>query len=159
MRRPWNIVDVPIYSLATYAGDRVNMNICTYVSVVSMSPKIYAIAIDYNTKTFENLEQSDTTVLQILNKKNIGLVRYLGKKSGKIADKHIYLKRKNCLTLWKGYPVLKDANAYVELKMLERKNIRGDHELFWFEAMNYRTVSEENVLMFQELVNQKIILS
>jgi flavin reductase (DIM6/NTAB) family NADH-FMN oxidoreductase RutF len=135
------------------------MNICTYVTVISMSPKIYSIAVDYHTKTFDNLGKTSTAVLQVLNKKNIGLVRYLGKKSGNRVDKQIYLERKDCLTQWKGYPVLKDANAYVELQIMDRKNVKGDHELFWFEAINFRTISEDNVLMFQELVNQKIILS
>ena len=35
-----------------------NMNICTYVSVINMQPKIYAISIDYNTLTYLNLNKS-----------------------------------------------------------------------------------------------------
>ena len=70
MRRPWNIINLPIYSLQTVDKDgKLNMNICTYVSVVSMKPKIYSIAVYYGTKTFENLENSDYVVLQILSKK------------------------------------------------------------------------------------------
>ena len=46
MRRPWNIINLPIYSLQTVdSNGKLNMNICTYVSVVSMKPKIYSIAI------------------------------------------------------------------------------------------------------------------
>lgn len=41
MKRPWNLANVPVYSLATYAGQKVNMNICTYVSAVNMKPKRY----------------------------------------------------------------------------------------------------------------------
>jgi flavin reductase (DIM6/NTAB) family NADH-FMN oxidoreductase RutF len=158
MRRPWNIVDVPVYSLATYAGDRVNMNICTYVTAISMNPKMYAIGIYYGTKTFEILNKSDSAVLQFLSKNNIDLVRYLGKKSGKKADKQKYLERKDKLIQWKKHSVLKDASAYVELKIVDCKNIQGDHELFWFKATAYRTVSQENILMFQDLVDQRIIL-
>lgn len=158
MRRPWNIVDVPVYSLATYAGEMVNMNICTYVTAISMKPKLYAIGVYYNTKTLDFLGSSDMAVLQILSKKNIGLVRYLGKKSGKKVDKQKYLERKNGLIQWKGRSVLKDACAYLELEVVDRKNIQGDHELFWFQARSYRTVSDYNVLMYQDLVDQKIIL-
>ena len=56
MKRPWNIIDLPIYSLQTTdKKGNINMNICTYVSAISIKPKMYSIAIDYNTKTFENL--------------------------------------------------------------------------------------------------------
>ena len=51
MRRPWNIINLPIYSLQTVDKDgKLNMNICTYVSVVSMKPKIYSVAVYYGTK-------------------------------------------------------------------------------------------------------------
>ena len=45
MKRPWNIISPPVYSLVTYDEEgKVNMNICTYVSAVSMKPKMYSIA-------------------------------------------------------------------------------------------------------------------
>ena len=83
MRRPWNITNVAVYSLTTYSSSfKFNMNICTYVSLVNMSPKTYVIAIDYNTLTYQNLiDQCQNVVLQILSKENINLV-HLGKKSG-----------------------------------------------------------------------------
>ncbi len=40
MKRPWNRTNLNIYSLATYNKKEINMNICTYVSVVNMNPKI-----------------------------------------------------------------------------------------------------------------------
>ena len=58
MKRPWNIIDSPIYSLQTVdEKGKINMNICTYVTAVSMKPKIYAIAIDYNTLTYKNVKK------------------------------------------------------------------------------------------------------
>ena len=53
MKRPWNIIDLPVYSLLSNdMNGNINMNICTYVSAVSMKPKIYSIAIDFKTKTY-----------------------------------------------------------------------------------------------------------
>ena len=41
MKRPWNIIDSPIYSLQSVDEEgKINMNICTYVTAVSMKPKI-----------------------------------------------------------------------------------------------------------------------
>ena len=82
VKRPWNIVDMPVYSLATYHKGQVNMNICTYVSAVSMKPKLFMVAIDYNTQTYQNLQENDTAVLQILHEDQQQLVPMLGKKSG-----------------------------------------------------------------------------
>ena len=54
MKRPWNRVHTNIYSLLTNNNlNDFNMNICTYVSVVNMNPRMYAISIDYNTKTYK----------------------------------------------------------------------------------------------------------
>ena len=40
MKRPWNIIDLPVYSLLSNdVNGNINMNICTYVSAVSMKPK------------------------------------------------------------------------------------------------------------------------
>ena len=70
MRRPWNISNSPIYSLVTFDDNILNMNICSYVSVVNMSPKIYAISLDYNTKTYKNIiNKTSHIVLQLLSEK------------------------------------------------------------------------------------------
>lgn len=158
IRRPWNIVDMPVYSLATYADGMVNMNICTYVSAVSMKPKLYMIAIDYTTKTFQNLEKGCDAVLQVLHQDHSSLIKGLGKKSGQNINKEAFLERKNMLDRWNDQAVLKGACAYVQLKQAGRKQIEGDHELFWFEVKKSKTQSESGILMFQDLIERKIIL-
>ena len=117
MKRPWNIISPPVYSLVTYDEEgKVNMNICTYVSAVSMKPKIYSIAIDYTTKTYKNLEKSSKVVLQLLSASNLKVIRKLGKISGKLFDKDRYLNSYNLLQSWKDYNVLKDTCALIELE-------------------------------------------
>ena len=67
MKRPWNIVNPAIYSLITYdENNNLNMNICSYVSAVSLKPKIYSIAVDYSTKTYENLKLNSSVVLTVI---------------------------------------------------------------------------------------------
>lgn len=158
VKRPWNIIDVPVYSLATYDGDRVNMNVCTYVTAISLKPKIFMIAIYYGTRSMELLERSNEVVLQIMHQDHVPLINELGKKSGASFDKHDFLLSENLLTLWNGKQVLKNACGYLQLEKMGRKNVSGDHELFWFEVKKSKTISEEGVLMFQDLVNEGIIL-
>ena len=95
MKRPWNIINPAIYSLVTYdENSNLNMNICSYVSAVSLKPKIYSIAVDYSTKTYENLKLNSSVVLQLLSKSHLKIIRKLGKTSGYIYNKEKYLKSK-----------------------------------------------------------------
>ncbi|MEM6737630.1 MAG: flavin reductase [Bacteroidota bacterium] len=158
VKRPWNIVNMPVYSLATYRENQVNMNICTYVSAVSMKPKLFMVAIDYNTLTFKNLEKNNHSVLQILHKDHQPLVNLLGKKSGKSTDKQKKLEDKKALVNWNGNIVLDNACGYLQMIVKERADIGGDHELFYFEVEKSSTRSEEGVLMFQDLIKEGIIL-
>ena len=158
MKRPWNIVDMPVYSLATYPGGEVNMNICTYVSAVSMKPKLFMVAIDYHTKTYQNLECTDGAVLQVLHQQHAELVPLLGKRSGKKVNKLEKLERKELVDEWQGHSVLAGACAYLLLKTKQRMNIGGDHELFYFEVEKSTTKSETGILMFQDLIKKGIIL-
>lgn len=159
MRRPWNIINQPVYSLATSNSDgKVNMNVCTYVTAVSMLPKIYTIAIDYHSRTFDNLMRTDEVVLQVLNQQHMGLVKSLGKKTGKKMDKMSYLEKKGLLSNWLGFHVLKNANAYLKLRKVKNEDIGGDHEIFFFQCEKFKTNSEEGILMFNDLIEHGIIL-
>ena len=157
MRRPWNIIDTPVYSLATKANGQVNMNICTYVTAISMKPKMYAVALDPQTKTYENVCRGDRAVLQIMGQSQINLVNTLGRKSGLSLDKESYLERRNLLVNWKNTPVLREAAALISLEKLGSQPT-GDHELFWFKTTGYRSI-HENILMFQQLIANKVILT
>jgi len=159
MKRPWNIVNPAIYSLVTYdEKDNLNMNICSYVSAVSLKPKIYSIAVDYSTKTYENLKLNSSVVLQLLSKSHLRIIRKLGKTSGYLLNKEKYLKSKDMLDNWRKNIVLKDTCALIELKKNNEINIGGDHAIFTFSVSKYTTLSEDGILTFKDLIDNKIIL-
>ena len=159
MKRPWNIVNPAIYSLITYdENNNLNMNICSYVSAASLKPKIYSIAVDYSTKTYENLKLNSSVVLQLLSKSHLKIIRKLGKTSGYIFNKEKYLKSKNMLDNWRKNIVLKDTCALIELKKFNEINIKGDHAIFTFSVSNYTTLLEDGILTFRDLIDNKIIL-
>lgn len=159
MRRPWNIIDCPIYSLSTSDSEgKTNMNICTYVTAISMKPKMYLISIEYNSKTYQNLINTKTSYLQILNINQSGLVKVFGKKSGTNFNKNEYLQRNKLTFKWKEGEVLKDCCAYLKLKKNNIVKNDADHAHFFFDVLNFKTISESNVLSYQHLVQNKIIL-
>ena len=96
-------------------------------------------------------------MLQLLSKKHISLVRTLGKKSGKKIDKNNYLKKKKLFN-WKGYDVLEDVCALVELVKSDEIKINGDHHIFLFDAVLYKSFSDKDILTTKDLIERKIIL-
>lgn len=155
MRRPWNLANLPVYSLATYAAEKVNMNICTYVSAVSMDPKRYVVAVYHNTRSLENLQRSKVAVLQLLGRQHLSLVNVLGKKSGLQYDKDVYLRRRNLLERWNDKVVLHDCAATVELHKRWSKDT-GDHTMFLFDVKRFVT-NHDHVLTLDDLRSKRLI--
>ena len=155
MKKPWNVINPPIYSLATYEGERVNMNICTYVTAVSLKPKQFAIAVYEKTKSLENLRTNNTAVLQLLHTSHINLINILGKKIGTTYDKNQYLRKYNHLEKWDNIDVLKNTCALLFLKKRWLK-ITGDHTLFLFDIVASQTFNSD-ILTLQDLRDKKLV--
>ncbi len=155
MKRPWNLANIPVYSLATYNGEKVNMNICTYVSAVSMKPKRYMVAVYHETQSLHNILDSKTTILQLLGKQHVSLFNVLGKKNGLRYDKESYLNKKKCLELWNNRKVLTACAGLMELEKIWSKDA-GDHTMFLFDVNRFKT-NHENVLMLDDLREKKLV--
>lgn len=167
MKKPWNLPSLPVFSVLTEYEGQINMNICTYVSAISMNPKRYIIGIYENTKTLFNVTQGSPIVLQLLAENQYPVVRNFGLKSGMNFDKHGFLNRKNSgdlsnpqkapyeLINWRGYQVLRHAAAWIECKPIWNKSA-GDHELFLVDVTAYKTNSSL-VLTTNILRDKKII--
>jgi flavin reductase (DIM6/NTAB) family NADH-FMN oxidoreductase RutF len=155
MQKPWNIPNLPVYSLVTYNQGLLNMNICTYVSAMSMQPKLFAIGVYNNTKTLENIEQSNVVVLQLLHQSHANLVKKLGQTTGFNYNKEAYLNKKGILVEWNGLIILKELSAVVMLNKIEAIQT-GDHKLFVFEAIKHKSFNKD-YLTLDFLREKKII--
>lgn len=158
MKRPWNLIDGQVYSLATYSDEGVNMNIISYVTAVSMKPKRYTAAIYHDTKTLDNMRNTDYAILQFLSVHHLTLIRSLGKKSGFDFNKEAYLRDKDLLTKWKNYEVLKDCTALIKLKKIDSTEA-GDHELFLFDVEKYETFQNPGQLLRLNHLRENQIIS
>lgn len=159
MKRVWNISNPAIYCLSSFdvKGGQ-NFNICSYVSVVSLKPKLYMVAIEQNSKTHSNLIENPFSILQILSLNNISLIKKLGKKSGWKYDKLSALKKQNILQLWNGKNIIKNSCGIIFLKKNKEIKTTGDHTLFIFEILKSTTINENNILTLNKLIEDKIIL-
>lgn len=154
MRKPWNRPDLPVYSAATLGENGGNMNICTYVTAVSMTPKRMAVAFYKGTLSLENAQQHPEFILQLLARDQYRLVRLLGQKSGRTTDKLTRLKES--LSEHHGYPYLKDAAAHMMCSIIEWIDA-GDHHLAICEVTSYANLRDTELLTTGYLRERKII--
>jgi flavin reductase (DIM6/NTAB) family NADH-FMN oxidoreductase RutF len=156
-KKPWNRISLPVYSICSSDDyGHFNMNICTYVSAVSMQPKRIMVAVYHNTKTFQNLQSKDHFVLQVLSAGQYSLVRLLGKTSGKQVDKIKKLENKHELITWNGFPVLKNCLAVMELKTIRQMDA-GDHTMLLCDVRSYKNLQEGKELTTTLLKEHRII--
>ena len=143
------------------------MNICTYVSTVSMEPKRYMVAVYHNTQTIENIQNKNEFVLQLLAESQYGLVRNFGQKSGKIFDKQGFLNRKNqnkiaekenpyAIVFWNNFEVLSNAVSLILLKPIQIISA-GDHDMYLCDVVSFENLNDSPILTLDVLRQKKLI--
>ena len=155
-RRPWNRVNLPVYSISSKGANNTNMHIITYASQISMKPKRFICGIYEGTQTLENVLQHGEFILQLLSATQYRLVDLLGKKSGKQIDKIGRLKKRDELTEWNGYPILKNCLAVMQLKVISQFE-GGDHQGFLCDVTAYKNLNNGEVLTLDTLRAHKLI--
>jgi len=156
MKKPWNRVNIPVYSVSSQYGEKQNMHICTYVSAVSMQPKRFMVALFKGSLTLELVEKNKHFVLQLLEEKQYRLVDLLGRKSGRDIDKIALLEKRKVTTDWKNFILLKDALAWMELKVISSIDA-GDHIMMLCDLVSSKNVREGNPLTLDTLRDKKLI--
>ncbi len=155
-KKPWNRVNLPVYSISSKTANNSNMHIITYASQISMQPKRFICGIYNGTQTLINVERSGEFVLQILANTQYRLVDLLGKKSGKTIDKIGRLKKRNELIDWNDFYVLKNCLAVMQLKVVNSFE-GGDHKGFICDVIAYKNLNEGDVLTLDTLREKKLI--
>ncbi len=158
LKRPWNIINHQVYSLETVSDEgRLNMNIMTYVTAVSMEPKLYALAVYQGTKTLDNLIHTGIAVLQFLTIDHLPLVRYLGNQSGCQKDKQTYLQQRDWLRTWENMSILKHLAAVLHLEPVHSVPA-GDHFLYTCKVLRSSSFKGySDLLDLDQLRKHKII--
>lgn len=68
-----------------------------------------------------------------------------------------FLTRNDLLEKWCDQPVIKDCAAYLLLDKLNESDA-GDHQLFLFQMKKFRSCEDRDILMWQDLVDNRVIL-
>ncbi len=155
-KKPWNRINLCVYSISSKTSDHENMNIITYATAISMHPKRFICGIYHNTQTLENVETTGEFVLQLLADHQVNLVNLLGKQSGKRIQKTDRLKKRKLIDNWKGYSILKDGLALMKMKVIQTMEA-GDHKAFLCEVTDYKNINEGLPLTLDHLRAKKLI--
>jgi flavin reductase (DIM6/NTAB) family NADH-FMN oxidoreductase RutF len=155
-KKPWNRVNLPVYSVSSKHANQANMHICTYVTAVSMKPKRFMVALYHGTLTLELVLKEKEFVLQILKEDQYNLVKLLGQQSGHSIDKIKRLEKRKLLTKWEDYQILTGCLAAMKLSVLSQTS-GGDHEMFLCDLVTYKNFNEGKELSLEVLSQKNII--
>lgn len=155
-KKPWNRVNLPVYSVASKAGNRFNLHICTYASAISMHPKRFIVCIYKGTQTLENILHHPEFVLQVMGASQYKLVNLLGKKTGRKTDKVRLLEKRMELKEWEGFKILANCLAVVLLQVIHQLD-GGDHICFVCEVKGWKNLHDGIALDLDELRKQGIV--
>ncbi len=158
MRRIWNRPDFAVWSLSTQdETGKGNFNICTYVSSISMQPKLMMIAIYHHTKTLENLKQNPQAILQLLTENHIDIIKVCGKQSGHGINKLTSVQKKHPLASHEELAYLEDCAGIMHLTFTDFIEVGGDHVLGVASVTGSQNLNEVPLLTTDYLKDKKII--
>lgn len=147
MQKLWNRPDAAVWSLSTQSAQGVgNMNICTYVTAVSLKPKLMLVAVYKNTQTIENVSVGTSVLLQLLTEDLAPVVRICGQQSGKTIDKITRLQKRYQFKMVHGLHYFADVAGWIELLVEELVDTSGDHMLLIGKVLQSKNVVDASIL-------------
>lgn len=147
MRKLWNRPASPVWSLSTVSEScKPNMNICTYVTAVSLQPKVMTVAVYHGTKTRENIVLGSRVLLQLLTEDLAPAVWVCGQQSGRTIDKISRLQKRYQLEECKGLFYFLTAAGYIELSITDIHEPGGDHTLVTGQVLFSRNLTDKPIL-------------
>ena len=156
-KRPWNRTDQPVYSISSVDNmGNYNMNMITYVTAVSMHPKRFICGVYENTRTLTNLSGTSQFVLQLLHENQYNLLSVLGRKSGNQVDKIRLFEKRNLLSEFSNFKILKEALAVIKMKVIHVMK-GGDHTIFLCDVIEFENLNDGKPLTLDILRDKKLI--
>lgn len=158
MRKLWNRPNLPVWSLVSKdAEGHPNFNICTYVTSVSMEPKLMLVAIYKGTKSLENIRLSRHGLLQLLTKELAPAVRVCGQMSGHSMNKFARLQKRYTFAEHGGFQYFESAAGFMELEFVELIESEGDHVLALARVLVSKNLHEATILTTDYLKDNHFI--
>ncbi|HDD43580.1 MAG TPA: flavin reductase [Candidatus Desulfofervidus auxilii] len=127
-----------VYVVTVKAEGRKNGMTAAWVSQVSFKPPLIMVSIAPARYTHGLIKSAGYFAINTLSEDQIEIAKHFGFKSGRKTDKLANLEH---FEAGHGSPVLKDALAYIECKLVNTFEA-GDHTLFIGEAIEGKVLKE-----------------
>jgi len=121
-------------------GEKINGMTAAWLSQVSLKPLLVMVSIAPPRYTHTLIKESGIFAVNVLSGDQVELAKRFGYKSGRKIDKFAGLEY---LTAGSGAPVLPEAYAYLDLKLVHTF-AAGDHTLFVGEVLEAKILHPES---------------
>ncbi|HBO84703.1 MAG: flavin reductase [Deltaproteobacteria bacterium GWC2_42_11] len=134
-----------VYIITTKAKDKINGMTAAWVSKVSFDPPLVMVAVGLGRYSHELMKEGKVFAVNILDERQIDIGKHFGTKSGRKVDKFKGIEYETRVT---GSPILKDAIAYIDCKLVSTYPA-GDHTLFIGEVVDADVLREGEPQVFK----------
>jgi len=121
------------YSVTSRYGDEINAMVLNWMTQVSFEPRMLAIAVQKTSYSYKLINAGQVFVLNIFNLEDFEMIKPITKGRSKNPDKMEGIKYS--LDSVTGAPLLKDAAAYLECKVVNIQDVGGDHNIIVGEVV------------------------
>jgi len=121
------------YSVTSRNSNEVNAMVLNWMTQVSFEPRMLAIAVQKTSYSYKLIQESKVFVLNIFNQEDFELIKPITKGRSKNPDKMEEIKYS--LDSVTGAPLLEDAAAYLECKVVNIQDVGGDHNIIVGEVV------------------------
>jgi flavin reductase (DIM6/NTAB) family NADH-FMN oxidoreductase RutF len=126
-----------VYVVGVAHDNRRNAFTAAWISQVSFDPLLLTLSIDPAHASYPILLAAGLFTVSVLRQGQLELARHFGTQSGRVIDKLVGQRWQAAL---EGAPVLLDAAAYLECRLIGRY-AAGDHELVLAQVVGGRVLA------------------
>lgn len=115
------------YAITSRHKDEVNFMVANWLTQASFEPQLIALALQKTSHTYGLIEKGKVFAVNIFNKEDQEAIKAFTKSRAKNPDKGkdtAYTEGAET-----GCPILEDAAAYVECKVVDKLETGGDHDI------------------------------
>jgi flavin reductase (DIM6/NTAB) family NADH-FMN oxidoreductase RutF len=128
-----------LYIIGVADGDRRDAFTAAWITQVSFDPLLLALSVNPTHASYPILNAAGVFGLSILRRGQLELARHFGTQSGRVVDKLAGQRWRPAL---EGAPVLLDAAAYLECRVVSR-HAAGDHVLVLAQVVGGQVLAPE----------------
>jgi flavin reductase (DIM6/NTAB) family NADH-FMN oxidoreductase RutF len=128
-----------VYVVGVAHGDQRDAFTAAWITQVSFDPLLLALSVNPENASYPILDAAKAFTVSILRRGQLEAARHFGTRSGREVDK---LAGQRWQAALDGAPVLLDAAAYLECRVIGHQNA-GDHELVLARVVGGRVLAAE----------------